>query len=66
MKDQNPKNAMTKNAILARRKEHNVPESVLWGIQLVTKQAEALRALPKDDIKARKAAMKAVRASMTI
>ena len=57
---------MTKATILAKRNEHNVPESILWGIQLVTKQAEALRAMPKDDIKARKAAMKAVRASMTV
>ena len=60
------KNQAMKNAILARRSTHNVPESILWGIQLVTKQAEALRAMPKDDVKARKAAMKAVRASMTI
>jgi hypothetical protein len=56
----------TKNDILVRRATHNVPESVLWGIQLVTKQAEALRAMPKDDVKARKAAMKAVRASLSI
>jgi hypothetical protein len=56
----------TKNTILARRSTHNVPESVLWGIQLVTKQAEALRAMPKDDVKARKAAMKAVRASLSV
>lgn len=56
----------TKNTILARRATHNVPESVLWGIQLVTKQAEALRAMPKDDVKARKAAMKAVRASLSV
>ena len=55
-----------KNAILARRNEHSVPESTLWTIQLVTKQAEALRAMPKNDLKARKAAMKAVRASLTI
>lgn len=65
MNELTTKNSMTKNAILTRRASHNVPESVLWGIQLVTKQAEALRAMPKDDVKARKAAMKAVRASMT-
>jgi hypothetical protein len=57
---------MTKNTILAKRNEHNVPESDLWNIQLITKQAEALRALPPDDVKTRKAAMKEVRASMTL
>lgn len=57
---------MTKNAILARRATHSVPESDLWNIQLVTKQAEALRALPPDDVKARKAAIKEVRAAMTL
>jgi hypothetical protein len=66
MNELTTKNSMTKNAILASRATHNVPESVLWGIQLVTKQAEALRAMPKDDMKARKAAMKAVRASLSI
>ena len=56
----------TKNTILARRATHNVPESVLWGIQVVTKQAEALRALPASATQAkRREAMKAVRASLT-
>jgi hypothetical protein len=57
---------ITKDSILVRREVHNVPDSVLWGIQLVTKQAEAIRALPADDIKAHKAAMKEVRAAMTL
>jgi hypothetical protein len=57
---------ITKASILVRREVHNVPDSVLWGIQLVTKQAEAIRALPADDMKARKAAMKEVRTAMTL
>ena len=66
MNELTTKNSMTKNAILTRRASHNVPESVLWGIQLVTKQAEALRALPASATQAkRREAMKAVRASLT-
>lgn len=62
----NTNTTMTKNAILARRNKSNVPASTLWTLQLVTKQMDVLRAMPKDDQKARKAAMKAVGDAMTI
>jgi hypothetical protein len=67
MKDQNPKNEMTKNAILARRKESTVPQSVHWGIQVVGAQLDALRALPASASQAeRKATMKRVSSSFKL